>query len=305
VKIALVGFGFWGKVWHRTILEHSAVDLACVFSPSHKDVALFTSEFERVIAADIKAVIVACSTPAHYEVVKSCLNAGKHVLCEKPLALTLAHADELARLAQSRGLALHTNFSYLESPTIQAIKSELLSLGEIYCAESWIDGLGNFYPNEDAYSVHSPHVLALTFSLFPDLQFEIDTLDLVFSRQATVDVGVIRMRCGGFTALHHTSLRGISRVRRITLYGSNGTAEYDATNEHQFALRKHQESAFKIVEGETSRLKFDESLNIARSLDRFIRIIEGQESSNIDIALKVAQALESIQAQVRRPVNVA
>jgi predicted dehydrogenase len=305
VKIALVGFGFWGKVWQKTILEHSTVELACIYTPSPKVGALFTSEFDRVLAADIKAVIVACSTPAHYEVVKSCLNAGKHVLCEKPLTLTLAHADELARIAASKGLALQTNFSYLESPTIQGIRAELHSLGKIYCVESWIDGLGNFYPNEDAYSVHSPHVLALTFSLFPELKFEIDTLDLVFSRQATVDVGVIRMRSGDFTALHHTSLRGISRARMIAFYGSEGTAEYDATNEHQFALRKHQESGFKIIEGETSRLKFDESLNISRSLERFLRIIEGKESSNITIAIKVAEALESISARVRRPINVA
>ena len=59
---------------------------------------------ELIAASD--AVIVAASADAHFALASEALRAGRHVLVEKPIAATLAEADELAALAAARGLVL-------------------------------------------------------------------------------------------------------------------------------------------------------------------------------------------------------
>ena len=69
----------------------------------------------------VDAVIIAAPAEAHYALAPNALRAGKHVLVEKPIAATLAEADELAALARERGLVLQVGHLERFSAAYQAM----------------------------------------------------------------------------------------------------------------------------------------------------------------------------------------
>lgn len=114
VKIGIQGCG---RVARRLPSEAGIVSGATVTSAFDIDVqkaGQFTKEFEGIKARksldefydDIDAVYVATPHLAHYENIKSALQAGKHVLCETPMLLDGGQAKELYALAEARGLIL-------------------------------------------------------------------------------------------------------------------------------------------------------------------------------------------------------
>jgi predicted dehydrogenase len=72
-----------------------------------------TDEWERIVADDSIDVVMVSATPEnlHHPMAKAALQAGKHVLLEKPIALTLDEADELIRLADDGGLKFTIGYS--------------------------------------------------------------------------------------------------------------------------------------------------------------------------------------------------
>ena len=87
--------------------------------------------WEAVAAApDVNAVSVAAANQLHREIVEGLLAAGKHVLCEKPLAATYADAQAMTEAAEASRLVTGVGYTYRRSPAISAIR-ELLAAGEL------------------------------------------------------------------------------------------------------------------------------------------------------------------------------
>jgi len=112
VKQAARQFGWEGHVtdW-RDLLSRSDIDLIDINAPSnmHKEIALAAAK------------------------------AGKHIFCEKPLALTLADAREMLHAAESAGIKHMVGFNYRFSPAVQLVKKLVREgrLGEIYHFRAW------------------------------------------------------------------------------------------------------------------------------------------------------------------------
>ncbi|AKT51842.1 Gfo/Idh/MocA family protein [Arsenicicoccus sp. oral taxon 190] len=91
-----------------------------------------TSDLDALLARDdVDAVYVASPNSVHPEQVRACLEAGRHVLAEKPLAPTGAEAQELFALAQSRGLVLLEAMRSAFDPGTQAVRELLPLLGQV------------------------------------------------------------------------------------------------------------------------------------------------------------------------------
>ncbi len=100
--------------------------------------------FDALLAdPDVEAVYVPLPNDLHREWVIRALNAGKHVLCEKPLALSEKQAEEMFRAAAANHVYLMEAFAYLHSPLMAAVKRELDAgtIGEIrYLASAFLGG---------------------------------------------------------------------------------------------------------------------------------------------------------------------
>ena len=112
VRIGVVGLGIMGEQYVRIYNAHplSAVTAVCTPRRERLDevggkygVGVRLTDFRELVGrADVDAVCVATPDFAHFEPVRAALEAGKHVLCEKPFTTDLGEADELLALARSR-----------------------------------------------------------------------------------------------------------------------------------------------------------------------------------------------------------
>jgi predicted dehydrogenase len=120
VRWGVIGSG--GIARRRTIPEgiaqaNNAV-LSAVFDKDAKVNAEMTKQFDatpatsldELLAKNIDAVYVATPAHLHYEHVQACAEAGKHVLCEKPLGMTVAQAQEMIEMCDRRGVKLGCAF---------------------------------------------------------------------------------------------------------------------------------------------------------------------------------------------------
>jgi 2-hydroxy-4-carboxymuconate semialdehyde hemiacetal dehydrogenase len=131
VKVGLVGYGSIAQA-HVKALRALDVDLVGVmgrlpeateaFAREHA-LGLATTELDDLLAADLDAVVICSPTDAHADQTERSLRAGKHVLCEIPLATSLSDVDALSALADARDRRLmvcHTQRYYPALREVQA-----------------------------------------------------------------------------------------------------------------------------------------------------------------------------------------
>lgn len=115
VKTALVGYGWWGRKMATLVRDGAEkIEIALIVDPSEDSRQAAGNEGFRT-APDmdaaltdpaIDAVIIATPHTFHTAQVRAAVNAGKHVFCEKPLALTAKEAEETVRLCAERNRVL-------------------------------------------------------------------------------------------------------------------------------------------------------------------------------------------------------
>ena len=115
--IAFVGTGFVADYYMTTLANHPALSLAGVWDRDAARLEAFRSfhnvpaypDLDALLADPSVGIVVNLTTPeSHYEITHRALAAGKHVYCEKPLAMELAQAEALIAQAQGSGLTLAT-----------------------------------------------------------------------------------------------------------------------------------------------------------------------------------------------------
>ena len=154
VNIALIGVGGWGGTGHvRAFVDspHARVVALCdtVLERARQvaaqwEVPRALDDYRALLALpEVEAVDVATPNDTHHEIVMAALAAGKHVLCEKPLALTVEHAREMERAAAASGRRTAVNFLHRYVPSARYVKLliEEGALGRIYhCNVSYQQG---------------------------------------------------------------------------------------------------------------------------------------------------------------------
>ena len=142
IKAAVVGTGFIGVV-HVEALRRLGVEVTGVVGSSPERAAAKAkaaalpppySSFEAMLA-DPAVDVVHLTTPnnLHFDQARAALAAGKHVVCEKPLAMTSAETAELLRLAERSGLVHAVNFNVRFYPQCQEARARVRAgeLGEV------------------------------------------------------------------------------------------------------------------------------------------------------------------------------
>jgi predicted dehydrogenase len=139
LRAGVVGTGFIGAV-HVDALRRLGVEVTGVVgsTPERAAAKSLASAYESfdALLLDEQVDVVHLTTPnhLHHAQVKAALTAGKHVVCEKPLALTSAESAELLELAERSGLVHCTNFNIRFYPLVQEARARVArgDLGEIW-----------------------------------------------------------------------------------------------------------------------------------------------------------------------------
>lgn len=127
LRIGVIGAGRLGTFHARKLVAQAAVVLAGVADPLPHARESLARECGCPAYADYRsflehtdAVIVASPTTTHYQIARDCLEAGRHVFVEKPLAATSAQAEDLVKLANDLGLTLQVGHIERFNPAYRA-----------------------------------------------------------------------------------------------------------------------------------------------------------------------------------------
>jgi predicted dehydrogenase len=141
IGVGVVGCGFVGRGAHVPAFSKiEGSELVAVADPDTKRLgkvakkyapkATYADYADLVQDPNVQAVVVAAPTPLHAKVSMAAINAGKHVLCEMPLAASLDDADELIDLADKAGVVLMPSLTFRFTPNYVKAK-ELIDGGAV------------------------------------------------------------------------------------------------------------------------------------------------------------------------------
>ena len=129
-----------------------------------------TPSLDEVLADDtVDAVAIATPAGTHTPIGLAALDAGKHVLIEKPLAPTVAEGRKLVDAAHDAGLVLMCDHTYCYTPAVQHIRElvHAASVGEVQYLDSVRINLGLVQPDVDVLWDLAPHDLSIIDHILP------------------------------------------------------------------------------------------------------------------------------------------
>jgi predicted dehydrogenase len=149
IRAGLVAFGMAGRVFHAPLLSSvDGVELAAVVERNsnnaaerYPDIITYRSLDELLSDASIDLVVVATPTGSHFEVARQVLQAGKHVVVDKPVAVTSAEIATLIKMASAQNALLvpfHSRLWDSDYRTLVKLMQED-SLGRLVHFESTLD----------------------------------------------------------------------------------------------------------------------------------------------------------------------
>jgi myo-inositol 2-dehydrogenase / D-chiro-inositol 1-dehydrogenase len=140
VSFGLIGYGAWGSHHARVIAEGVNTQLVAIAEYSeknraeaqakHPQAAVVADYRELLRRPDIEVVDVALPSHLHHQVGRAVLEAGKHLLMEKPLTLSIADCDDLVQRARAKGLQIAVGHEFRYSALWGKVK-ELVDAGAI------------------------------------------------------------------------------------------------------------------------------------------------------------------------------
>lgn len=254
----------------------------------------------------VEAVYIPLPNDLHAEWSVKALQAGKHVLCEKPLATTEAEAERMFRAAEENGVFLMEAFAYLHSPAVAALKREIDSgaVGEVrYIDSAFITGRRpdtdirlkkeNFGGAQYDLGCYAVSMILWLMGREPlDVravaQFSDRGVDLVTSAILLFENDVAAgADCG--------MVPGISRLDRLHVMGTEGeihsALEFNQCGEISYTVCRGGKSVIKtlavpnnyqleveqlgrcIADGEAPHVSKEFSLRVARVTDRILQAV--------------------------------
>ncbi len=238
IRIGHAGLGYWGPNLARNFGALADLRWLCDVSPEFLETAAkahpqarATADFGELIAdPEVDAVVIATPVVTHYELAKQALTAGKHVFVEKPQAQSSAEAEELAALAQERGLVLMPGYLLLYHPALRRLK-ELIDegdLGEVLYLYGNRQNLGQIRRDENALWSIGAQDLSMILHLVGEEPVEAWARGESFLRSGIEDVVFCYLRFpSGVVAHMHVSWLDPHKIRKLTVVGRDKMAVFD------------------------------------------------------------------------------
>jgi len=147
IKIAIFGTGFMGKVHLEAIRRLGYVEAVAIAASSQEKAQEFadawgvpraTGDYRSLLSdPEIQAIHVCAPNELHFEMVTDALDAGKHVVCEKPLANSVEEGEILVKHAASSGLANCCFFNVRSYPHVRHMRARVQAgdLGELWALQ--------------------------------------------------------------------------------------------------------------------------------------------------------------------------
>ena len=320
IRTAMVGYGYWGPNIARNLAERPefALESLCELDPGRG--AAFTERHpgirvEQQLEAelsnpDIEAVAIATPPRTHYSLVKAALEAGKHVLVEKPLATTAGEAAELIEVAEERGLTLMPGHTFLYSPPVNKVR-ELIQegvMGDIYFVTSSRMNLG-IYQSDGVVCDLAPHDLSILLYWMDEPVVQVTATGLSVFQAGVPETAFLTLTFAGGTAANiQISWLAPRKVRQMVVVGSKRMVHYEDTAADESVRIYDRGLDMKQPEnfgeyrmlyrsGDMVAPRIEASEPLSLELEDFARAIRTGSAprSNAQLGLEIVRVLEAVQ----------
>lgn len=242
VSCAVIGAGYWGPHLVRNLAQHPRTRLRWVIDidPVRARAltalvpdARWSTRLDDALADDeVDAVAIATPAATHHALARRCLEAGRHVLVEKPLATSVAEGHDLVTLAAHTDRVLMCDHTYCYTPAARHLQAAVASghLGDVHYVDSVRVNLGLVQPDVDVVWDLAPHDLSLLQMLLPP-----DRPVLGVAAHGADPLGTgrpcvahLHLELGGGALAHlHVNWLSPTKVRTLVVGGSRRTAVWD------------------------------------------------------------------------------
>src|SRR5262245_42965887 len=250
LAVAQIGCGYWGPNLLRNFSALPACRVTYVADASAERRAFVTRNFSNTKAvetpdvifddSDVAAVIIATPAATHFDLARRALEAGKHVLVEKPLATTVAEVDTLSRCAADRGLVVMAGHTFIYNPAVRYVKRliEEGELGDVRYIYSQRLNLGRIRSDIDALWNFAPHDISIIQYWLGDPEpVSIGRQGMAYMQDGIDDVVFLTLEYPGkIIANVHVSWLDPQKVRKMIIVGSRKMVVYDDIAESKIAI---------------------------------------------------------------------
>lgn len=244
ITINCIGVGHWGPNLVKVFATHPEARVGAVCDLSQERLALvkrniptiarFSTDPQATIAdPEADAVVIATPVSSHYELTKAALEAGKHVLVEKPLCQSVAEGEELLALARQQGKLLSVGHVFLFNNAVRGVRNLIRSgeLGKVSYIYSTRTNLGPFRTDVNALWDLAAHDLSIL-----DYWLNAEPLAVTACGKSYLNPGVEDVVFASFhypnnvVGSLHASWLNPRKVREITIVGENKMVVMDDIN---------------------------------------------------------------------------
>jgi len=302
MKLAVIGTGFWGKNHVREYLalghEVTACDLAQESVQKMKDdfnVHHTSTNLDAVFAdPDIKGVSICVPNQFHFSIAKKALEAGKHVLLEKPMTLKTVDCEILNALAEEKGLVLNVGHIFRFNNAVKKIKEmvENNEFGKVYTCKLVWTNLEQLFPDRDILFDLAPHAFDILNYIFGKNPDEVYAIGKDFRREGGEEAAFINAILDGMLINLEMSWITPKKVRTVTIVGEKKTAFVE--------LLSQEIDLYEIETGETKSIPIEQTNPLVEELKQFVDSVEtGSKSpasgkAGRDVVHIIEKSLESL-----------
>lgn len=239
LRVGIVGCGYWGAKLARNFQALPEARLAALADVDpdrrahmtrHYPDARVVADHRQLLEPDIDAVVVATPPASHAELATQVLDAGKHVLVEKPLATSLAGADAIIAAAARAGRTLMVGHTFEYNPAVEKLRDLVTGgeLGRLYYIHATRVNLGIFQPDINVMWDLAPHDLSILLFALRQSPAGVRAHGRAYVQPGIHDVAWLTLDYADGTAAHiHVSWLDPCKIRRVTVVGDRRMVVYD------------------------------------------------------------------------------
>lgn len=320
-RLGLIGYGYWGPNLARNF--HQLPDawlVACADADPARltEAARLYPSIQQTVTdprelfdnPTLDALIIATPARSHVSLVTQALEAGKHVLVEKPLALTTADARALVECARKNKRVLMVGHTFEYNPAVWKIQELLDSgaLGELYYIYSNRVNLGRVQTDINALWSIAPHDVSIMLALLKTMPLSVSAHGATYLNPGVEDVVFALLQFPNNVAGHiHASWLDPSKTRQMTFVGSEKMIVYDDVDP-EAKLKIYDKGVYKrgdafgefqlrIRSGDISIPKLDLTEPLRYECAHFLECIREDKTPRTDgeNGLRVVRVLEAAQ----------
>jgi len=297
LRLGLIGAGTWGRNYIATVRRNQDAELAWLacknddgWQAAGPDCQT-TDDWRRLLAAGLDGVIVASPAPLHHAMAAAALEAGLPVMVEKPLALTLADAADLARRAELNGAVLLVDHLLLFHPAFEHLLGLLPRLGRVQHLAIAGGNRGPFRADTPPFEDYAPHAFSEALVLAAERPAHVAARYLARSDGPEGRGELVEVRLGfpaGGQALIETGNLMPGKRRELLLQAERGQAQFSDL------------AAMPLVVNGLALPVADEP-PLDRAVAAFVAAIAGRPHPHLGAGL--ALAIAELMAECRRQLD--